>query len=120
MTRPSSKTIELARNLRKDLAGADLPRSFAKLYSQHTRLSANRPSLSTWQETETLECLNDAIRLLEAAFIERDAGSQDWPDSARRTGELLEWLAHPQLNPDGLPLRLLSAAAYQLSGYPAR
>jgi len=120
MTKPSSKTIELAGNLRKDLAGPILPRIYAKLYSQYTRLNANRPSLNSWQEAEALNCLEDAIQLLDAAFIERDAGQEDWRNSARRTGELLEWLSHPLLNPDGLPLRLLSAAVYQLAGYPAR
>src|SRR6266446_1913685 len=120
MTEPSSKLIELAENLRKDLASADLPRTYAILYSQYTRLSANRPSLSTWQGTDTLDCLNDALRLLDAAFIERETGNHNWHESARRTGELLEWLSHPRLNTDGLPLRLLSAAAYQLAGYPAR
>src|SRR5260370_18166365 len=60
------------------------------------------------------------MRLLDAGFIEREAGNDAWNDSASRTGELLEWLSHPQLNTDGLPLRLLSAAAYQLAGYPAR
>src|SRR5712692_8854667 len=120
MTKPSTESIELAENIRKDLAGADLPRSYAILYSQYTRLSANRPSLSRWQESDALDCLNDAMRLLDAAFIEREAGNDAWHDSARRTGELLEWLSHPQLNTDGLPLRLLSAAAYQLAGYPAR
>jgi hypothetical protein len=34
--------------------------------------------------------------------------------------EILEWLAHPELNPQRLPLRLLAAAAYQIAGYPAR
>src|SRR6266581_2612012 len=120
MTEPKSKTIELAENLRKDLAGADLPINYAILYSQYTRLSANRPSLIGWEESTAFECLNDAMRLLDAAFIEREAGNNGWRESARRTGELLEWLSHPQLNTDELPLRLLSAAAYQLAGYPAR
>lgn len=120
MTEQISNSIQLAGNLRRELAGADLPTTYAKLYSQHTRLSANRPSLITWQKEEALLCLDDAMRLLEAAFIERDAGNDNWRDSARRTGELLEWLSHPELNPEGLPLRLLAAAAYQLAGYPAR
>jgi hypothetical protein len=38
----------------------------------------------------------------------------------RRAAELLEWLSHPRLEPDGIPVRLLAAAAYQLAGYPAR
>lgn len=120
MTQLSNQTLELARKLRENLAGTNLPRTFAKLYSQHTRLSEKQSGLQSWQEEEMIECLNDAIRLLEAAFIERGSGNESWRDSVRRTGELLEWLSHPQLNPDELPLLLLSAASYQLAGYPAR
>src|SRR5207248_5010755 len=47
-------------------------------------------------------------------------GNDSWRESVRRTGEILEWLSHPQLNEDGLPTRFLAAATYQLAGYPAR
>ena len=57
--------------------------------------------------------------MLEAAFIEKENGSENWRDGARRAGALLEWLSHPKLNVEGLPLQFLAAAAYQLAGYPA-
>src|SRR5260370_28716064 len=60
------------------------------------------------------------MRLLEAAFTEREGGNDNWRESVRRAGEILEWLSHSQLNEDGLPTRFLAAAAYQLAGYPAR
>src|SRR6266849_6507524 len=117
MTQPSIKSIELARTLREELAGANLPRPFAKLYSLYTRLRAGQAGLSSWHAKESVDRLQDAIRLLDGAFIERDAEISSWSDSARRAGAVLEWLDHPQLNPEGLPLRLLGAAAYQLAGY---
>src|SRR5258708_2088388 len=119
MTQPSSKTIDFAKALREELAGSNLPRSFAKLYSHYTRLRAGQEGLASWRAKEAADRLQDAIRLLECAFIERDAGSDRWNDSARRAGALLEWLAIPQLNSEGLPLRLLAAAIYQLANYPA-
>ncbi|GLV59863.1 helicase [Dictyobacter sp. S3.2.2.5] len=119
MTLSADDIIELARKLRESFAGTNLPPSFAKLYSQYTRLRANQPGLSSWQREEATERLNDAISLLEAAFIERDAGDEHWRDSVRRAGALLEWLSHPQIQLDELPLNLLAAASYQLAGYPA-
>ncbi len=119
MTQPGSKTIDVAKALREELAGSNLPRSFAKLYSQYTRLRAGQAGLSSWHAKEATDRLHDAMRLLEGAFIERDAEISSWSDSARRAGAVLEWLALPQLNPEGLPLRLLAAAVYQLANYPA-
>ena len=120
MIQPSKETLNLARKFREDLAGTRFPKSLAKLYSQHTLLEAGSLGLASWTETETADCLDDALRLLETAFAEREGGNESWRDSVRRAGEILEWLSHPQLNTDGLPARLLSAAAYQLAGYPAR
>jgi len=120
MTQPSRETLDLAGKLRESLAGTTLPKSFAKLYSQHTRLGAGQSGLTNWLETETAKCLDDALRLLEAAFTEREGGNDNWRESVRRAGEILEWLSHPQLNAEGLPTRFLAAAAYQLAGYPAR
>ena len=119
MTQPSNKSIELAKALREELAGTNLPRSFAKLYSHYTRLRAGQAGLMNWRDKEAGDRLQDAIRLLESAFIEKDAGIDSWNDSARRAGALLEWLAIPQLNSEDLPLRLLAAAVYQLANYPA-
>ncbi|MFL5625478.1 MAG: DEAD/DEAH box helicase, partial [Ktedonobacteraceae bacterium] len=120
MAQPSRETLDLAGKLRESLAGTTIPKTLAKLYSQHTRLGASQPGLFNWEETETTNCLDDALRLLEAAFAEREGGNDNWHESVRRAGEILEWLSHPQLNVDGLPTRFLAAAAYQLAGYPAR
>lgn len=119
MNTPASEIVKIAKELRDNFAGTSLPRPLAKLYSQHTRLRAGQVGLSSWQGEEFADRLNDALRLLEAAFIERKTGNTSWRDSARRAGALLEWLSHPELNSEELPIRLLAAAAYQLAGYPA-
>lgn len=120
MAQPSRETLNLAGKLREDLAGTTIPKTLAKLYSQHTRLASGERGLANWTTAETTECLEDALRLLEAAFAEREGGNDSWRESVRRAGEILEWLSHPQLNVDGLPTRFPAAAAYQLAGYPAR
>lgn len=120
MTYPSTETLSLAALLRENLAGSNLPPQIAKLYSQYTKLREGQKGLTRWGQEETTDRLTDAVRLLEAAFIERESGGSEWTNSVRRAGELLEWLSHPQLSPQGLPTRLLAAAAYQLAGYPAR
>lgn len=108
------------REVRTQLAQQGLTPAFAKLYSQHTLLSNGRPGLQIWRENETNLRLHDATRLLSVALAEREANIPDWQNGARRAGELLEWLSHDELNQDNLPLSVLSGAAYQLAGYPAR
>ncbi|MFN7928922.1 MAG: DEAD/DEAH box helicase [Blastocatellia bacterium] len=117
--KPEDKTNELAGQIIDRLAGRGLPPNIARLYSQHTRLRAGSPGLN-WTESESLQRFDDAIKVLEAAFIRREADEGEWQDGVRRCGELLEWLSHPELNPEKLPLLLLAAAAYQIAGYPAR
>ncbi|MDF5719742.1 MAG: DEAD/DEAH box helicase [Rhizonema sp. PD37] len=119
MTQPSNEVIALAKELQKSLAGSRLTPAIAKLYSQHTRLRAGGKGLTGWREDEAGERLNDAMRLIEAAFIQRETGDINWRNGMLRAGELFEWLSHPQLNPDILPIRLLAAAVYELAGYPA-
>lgn len=120
MAQPSEEVIALATEVQNSLAGSRLTPAIAKLYSQHTRLRAGTDGLKGWREDEADERLNDAIRLIEAAFIKREAGETDWRNGMLRAGEILEWLSHPQLNPNNLPIRLLAAAIYELAGYPAR
>ncbi|MBN3892148.1 MAG: DEAD/DEAH box helicase [Nostoc sp. JL31] len=120
MTQPSNEVIALAKELQNSLAGNRLTPAIAKLYSQHTRLRAGGKGLTGWREDEAGERLNDAMRLIEAAFIQRETGDTNWRNGMLRAGELFEWLSHPQLNPDILPIRLLAAAVYELAGYPAR
>jgi hypothetical protein len=120
MVFPSQETLNLARVLISSQAGGDLPPNFARLYSQHTRLRERQRGLSSWHGGESQERLNDAVRLIEASFIEREGEVEEWRNGLRRAAELLEWLSHPEFKLDGLPTRLLAAAAYQLAGYPAR
>src|SRR5690348_11020098 len=96
MTISKSEIEQLAQELRKSLAGTNLPRPLAKLYSQYTRLRSGQSGLQSWQAEETTDRLNDAMRLLEAAFVERDTGTDSWRESAQRAGAILEWLSLPQ------------------------
>ncbi len=116
----NDEVLKLARSVSEGLAGGFLTPACAKLYSQHTRLDAGRPGLTQWRLTEAASRLDDAVRLVDAALFERDAGDANWIEAMLRAAEILEWLSHPTLNPDNLPMRLLAAAAYQLAGYPAR
>ncbi|WP_042356716.1 DEAD/DEAH box helicase [Bacillus rubiinfantis] len=115
----NDKTIEYLKSIRSELASAVLPPSFAKLYSQYTRLSMKQPGLKGWRDNEFSNRLADAITLIDAGLSERELGIEEWRNTLKRSGELLEWLSHPDLNVDRLPLRLLSAGVYQLAGYPA-
>lgn len=119
-TTPTTETIALAAELRQALVSRGLTPDIAKLYSQHTRLLTGQSGLSGWRSDEAAARLEDAVRLLEAGFVEREVAQERWTEAVRRVAEILEWLAHPELNISQLPLRLLSAAAYQLAGYPAR
>lgn len=116
----SDKTLQLARETREKLAKSSLIPAVAKLYSQHTRLISGRPRLRSWGKNEASLRLDDANRLIQCAYIEREAREPGWSESMRRAGELLEWLSHPEFEMDRIPLQLLSASAYQLAGYPAR
>ena len=117
---PLKRIVELAKALREKRAES-LPRTTARLYSQHTKLRTNQPGLPSWKQGESSTRLDEAIQLVEAVFIEKKAQQDDtWRNGVQRAGELLEWLAHTEMNPERLPLGMLSAAAYQLAGYPAR
>lgn len=112
--------LNLAKKLREGMAESGLPRLFAKLYSQHSRLQAGMPGLAGWGQGEAEQRLTDAARLIQAALIEKEHAVPEWNHSMRRAAEILEWLSHASLNPEHLPVHFLSAAAYQLAGYPAR
>lgn len=116
----STLNIEFARIIRNNLAGGKLPPAFAKLYSQFTRLNANQSGLMQWRDDEVDQRLNDALRILEAGFIEKESNIPTWHDSVRRAAELFEWISTPQLKPEGVPTQLYSASLYQIAGYPAR
>src|SRR3954469_6339284 len=107
MSLPSVETEGLADQLRRDLASAKLPPQIAKPYSHHTRLRNRRDGLATWSEPERQQRLDDAVQLLEGGFILREAERKQYRDCLRRSAEILEWLSHPETNPDRLPIRLL-------------
>lgn len=75
---------------------------------------------SEWREPEAESRLEEAVQLIDAGLLQREAGDDTWTVAVLRAAELLEWLSHPDLNPGNLPLDLMSAATYQLAGYPAR
>ena len=75
--------------------------------------------MNLWRNGEAGERFADAAQLIDAAFLKKTAGDDDWQTGLRRAGEILEWLSHPQFELSGVPTRLLGAAAYQLAGYPA-
>lgn len=120
MAQNDDEVRDLFREIRHQINKNILPPSVAKLYSQFTRLSMKQPGLKGWKnEEEFSNRLNDAVSLVDAGLFEKDSDGQEWRGILKRAGEILEWLSHPTLNSNQLPLRLLSASAYQLAGYPA-
>lgn len=110
----------LANDLTERLAGPNLTRSFARLYSQHTLLKSGKTGLRIWDSAEAQERLNDAVRLIQAGLIEKEEQVLGWERAFRRAAEIFEWLSHPNMVEIDVPTRLISAACYQLAGYPAR
>lgn len=107
-------------NIRKEIESKSFPPNLAKLYSQYTKTVSNQPSLKGWRgEDEFNNRLEDAIFLIDAGFYEKESGRPVWKEMFKRSGEILEWLSHPNLNKFNKPLNLLSAACYQIAGYPA-
>lgn len=117
----SDEIITMAKDLTERLAGTKLPPELAKLYSQFTRVRDGQPSLEGWRDSEITNRLYDVIRLIEAGKVTREAGYLDIAQkSLKRAAEILEWISHPELKPNGVPVNLLAAASYQLAGFPAR
>ncbi|MBM3098576.1 DEAD/DEAH box helicase [Gluconobacter cerinus] len=113
-------TIGLARDIRGELAPDRLTPAQAKLYSQRIRRDMGRDGLASFTAGEIQHRLEEALLLIEAAWLERTGdGGVQWRQSLKRAAEILEWLAQPTLRPSDVPVHLLSAAAYQLAGYPA-
>jgi hypothetical protein len=119
MPEATAQSIALAKDIYLQLTGRALTPAAAKLYSQHTRIAANQKGLAGWRSDEASERLDDAVQLMEAAFLKRGAGDSDWHYGMRRAGELLEWLTHREFNLEDIPVRMLAAAAYQTAGYTA-
>lgn len=116
---PNEASIALAREIRGSLAGSRLSPPQAKLYSQRIRRDMGRDGLASFTADDVVARLDEAMLLLETAWIERSAGGGEWKPAVKRAAEILEWLSQSSLRPEGAPTHLLSAAAYQLAGYPA-
>ena len=116
----NAATVEIARDTRHRLADSALTERQAKLYSQRLRLDMGREGLVSFTPGDVEVYLDEAMLLLQCGFLERNADpTSEWRDSVKRAAEILEWLSQPSLKPLNAPLHLLTAAAYQLAGYPA-
>jgi len=120
MVQPSAETVTLVSQLVESLVGSGLPPALARLYSHHTRLRETRPGLMSWSQSEANSRLDDVVRLLEAASVQRQTEDDQWQKTVLRAGEILEWLPTTDTNSEEISTRLLAAACYQLAGYPAR
>lgn len=79
-----------------------------------------RDGLRSFAPGDIYTYLEDAAFLLDCALLEKEGDSAGgWRDGVKRAAEILEWLSQPSLRPAGSPMHLLSAAAYQVAGYPA-
>ena len=117
---PNEAVLTLAGTIRGALAGATLSPAQAKLYSQRVRRDMGADGLASFGPGELTARLNEAMLLLEVAWIERSAGGRRaWQQAVKRAAEVLEWVSQPSLRPATTPMHLLSAAAYQVAGYPA-
>lgn len=117
------ETLAFAKDIRGTFASARLTPSQAKLYSQRIRRDMGRDGLPSFASDEVGTRLEEALLLIEAAWIEQEGGGELWRQSMKRAAEILEWLSQPSLRQSkyaqDAPIHLLSAAAYQLAGYPA-
>jgi len=118
-----TETLALVQDIRGRFAADRLTPSQAKLYSQRIRRDMSRDGLKSFGSEDVAARLEEALLLIEAAWIERENGDEFWRQSMKRAAEILEWLSQPSLRQGkymrGVPIHLLSAAAYQLAGYPA-
>lgn len=116
----SEATIEIAKEIREDLASEALTEFQAKLYSQRLRREMGREGLASFSTNDVANHLDHALLLLTSALLERDtAPDGPWRQGVKRAAEILEWLSQPTLRPSGVPIELLAAAAFQLADYPA-
>src|SRR6185436_18520951 len=120
MGTPDTKTLALVRRLSDEVAGLGLTPAQAKLYSQHILLGLRQAGLRRFTPGDATARLEEAELLLASASIQREADPNgSWRRTAKRAGELLEWLAHREVVADDVPASLLAAAAYQIAGFPA-
>lgn len=115
----NADNLALANSAEEKLAKTKLLPQFAKLYSQFTKLNADGEGIN-WSTNETASRTEDAILLVQTGILLKASGNLGYKNCFRRAAELFEWLDHPRLNTNEIPMRLLAAALYQLAGYPAR
>lgn len=116
----NAKIIRIAADTRNKLAQLRLTPFQAKLYSQNLLKSTGQNGLVTFDEDNIEEQVHNALLLIHLSLIERQTAPEgEWRDGIKRAGEILEWLSQKDLLPAGAPFHLLSAAAYQVAGYPA-
>ena len=123
MARLDDQRRALALALRADRAAEnELTPTQARLFVRSLQTTWQVPPIA-WTPPESHEQFDDARRLLHAANILREIDGEGSPESLgcyRRAGELLEWLARSaDLVTRDVPVALLAAGAYQLSGLPA-
>ncbi len=117
---PSEAVLTIAGRIREELAGSALSPLQAKLYSQRVRRDMGADGLPSFSSAESAARLDEACLLLEAGWLERSADDgRVWTHAVKRAAEVLEWISHAALKPPEAPIHLLSAAAYQVAGYPA-
>ncbi len=112
--------LDISNEIIDNYAGDIFPTDFAKLYAHHSRLQAKKDGLKSWNNNMFESQLNKALLLIEYSDAQRGVDNNKFKNALKRAGELLEWLAYPEINQNHLPLYLLSAACYQLAEYPAR
>ncbi len=117
---PTVESIRVATDYLNRHAGAGLSGAQAKLYSQSARRQMGREGLLSFGSADIQRALDEAFLLIQYAFLTRSiAEASSWREGVKRAAEILEWLSQADLRPEGAPLHLLSAAAYQVAGYPA-
>ena len=116
----NAATIEIARTVRQTFAAPSLTEQQAKLYSQRLRLNLGRQGLVSFSPNDVYQYLDEAALLIQCGLLERGANPNgSWRHGIKRAAEILEWLSQPGLGPEGAPLHLLAAAAYQMANFPA-
>jgi hypothetical protein len=116
----SEITVGIAEQVREAFAGSALTARQAKLYSQRLRRDMGQEGLRSFVPGDVDSYLNEATLLIQCALLERKARrTESWRGAVKRGAEILELLSQPSLKPQGTPIQLLAAAAYQVAELPA-
>lgn len=117
---PTAESIRIAGEYQHRHGRTALTEAQAKLYSQSMRRQMGRDGLATFGRSDIDRALEEAFLLIQYAFLARTGeATTSGAEPIKRAAEILEWLSQADLRPAGSPLHLLSAAAYQVAGYPA-